>query len=153
MTLSCVPLKRRQLGRTLSNSWVGVWQSELIWPKIYVRYEQALSARGWGWFNTNPCCSALTPTQHVFGTAVNVHAKHNSMHKTWNFTILKQYFHCKNVRRIQIQLDKRVPMTVKLRPIKSKVNSPLKITNYFSFKFRLSHSFQWLLLAAATVEI
>ncbi len=107
-----------------------------------------------GWFNTGPCCNALTATQHVSGTAVNVDTTRNSMHKMWIFTILKSHFHHKNVRRIQIQLDRRVPMTVKLRPIKLKVNSPLKITKLFQFQnSRLPHSFQWLLLVATTVEI
>ena len=54
----------------------------------------------------------------------------NSVHKMWHFTILKTYFHYKNVRWIQIQLDRRVPVAVKLGPIKSKVNSPLKITQF-----------------------
>ena len=31
------------------------------------------------WFNTSPCYNALTPTQHVFGTVVNVHTTRNSM--------------------------------------------------------------------------
>ena len=39
--------------------------------------------------------------------------------------------------------------TVKLRPIKSKVNLPLKIYNYFSFK---TLSFQWVLFAVTTVK-
>ena len=81
-----------------------------------------------GWFNTCPCCNALNSTQHVSGTAVNVHTTRNSMHKMWIFTILKLHFHHKNVRRIQIQ------MTVKIRLIKSKVNSPLKITKLFQFQ-------------------
>ena len=47
------------------------------------------------------------------------------------------YFHHKIVRRIQIQLDRRVPMTVQVRPIMSKIHfvySPLKITKLFQFQ-------------------
>ncbi len=45
-------------------------------------------------------------------------------------------------------------MTVKLNPIKSKVNSPLKILfKLFQFQNCLSHGFQMLLLTATTVEI
>ena len=52
---------------------------------------------------------------------------------------------------MQIQ---RVPKILKFRPIKSKMNSPLKIIKLFQvLKFRLSHSFQSLLFAAETVEI
>ncbi len=76
------------------------------------------------------CCTALTATQHVSSTAVNVDTTRKSMHKM-PFEIA---FPHKNVRRIQIQLERRVPTTVKLRPIKSKVNSPLKITKLFQFQ-------------------
>ncbi len=100
-----------------------------IWVMVWIR----------GWFNTSPCCNALTTTQHVSGTTINVHTTCNSMHKMWIFYILKPYFHHKNARRIQIQLDRRVPTTVKLRPIKSKVNSPLIITKFhFVFQFQNS---------------
>ena len=58
----------------------------------------------------------------------------------WIFTILKPYFHHKIARRIQIQLDRRVPMTVKFRPIKLKVNSRLKITKLFQFQNAVFHT-------------
>ncbi len=45
-----------------------------------------------------------TPTQHVFGTAVNVHTTPNSMQKNVKFYHLKPYFHKKNTRWIQIHL-------------------------------------------------
>ncbi len=43
------------------------------------------------------------------------------------------YFHHQNVKRITFCLDRWVLMTLKLHPIKSKVNWPLKIS-YFSLK-------------------
>ncbi len=52
------------------------------------------------------------------------------------------------MRRIQIYLDRQVLMTVTLYPIKSKVNSHLKITELFQFQ-----TCQWLLLTATTVQV
>ena len=53
---------------------------------------------------------------------------------------------------IQIQLDRRVRMTMKLRPIKSKVKSPLKITKLFQFSI-VFNDCCLLLFAATTFEI
>ncbi len=100
-----------------------------------------------GWFNTSLCCNALISIQYVFGTAVNVHAIHKSMHKF--FTTLKLCFHLKNEGRIDIQLDRRVRKTVKLRPVKSKV----KLFQFQNSVFPNSSGFQWVMLAVTTVGI
>ncbi len=73
-----------------------------------------------GWFNT---IHVIMCTSYI---------KRNV--QIWIFTILILYFH--HVRQIQFHLDRRVLMTVtvKLCPIKSKVNSPLKMLKLFSFK-------------------
>ncbi len=42
---------------------------------------------------------------------------------------------------------------LKLRPIKSKMNSPLKFYKLYQFENCLFNSFQWILLTATTVEI
>ena len=44
------------------------------------------------------------------------------------------HFTLKNVRKFQIHLDRWVLTSVTLCPIKSKMNSPLKLANYFSSK-------------------
>ena len=51
---------------------------------------------------------ALTQPRIVFGNAVNVQSCTLLYAQMWNFTILKPYFHYKNARQIQIQLDRRV---------------------------------------------
>ncbi len=110
------------------------------------------------------CCNALMPTQHVFSTAVNMDTTNKSMHQMWCFTILKPKFHHKNEKRIKIQLNRQVRKrkTVKLRPVKSKWICLSKFPSYLvSFSTTtwsmhddfFSHGFQWLLLAAITVEV
>ncbi len=66
----------------------------------------------------------------------------------------KPYFHIENVRRFQIHLDRRVLMIVKLCPVKSEINSPLKIVNLSQnkknkFVFRSAHAF-WVFLPQIT---
>ena len=64
------------------------------------------------------------------------------------FYNIQTVFSPSNESQIQIYLDRRVLMIVKLHPIKSKVNSPFNINKLFQFQnVCLSHSFQWVLLA------
>ncbi len=79
-----------------------------------------------GWLNASPCCSALTQ--------LCICAQ---LHKMWFFTILKPYFHHKNARRVETQLDRRY-LCLKLCSIKSKVNSPLKFAKLPVFQFQNS---------------
>ncbi len=58
-----------------------------------------------------------------------------------NLYHLKSYLHHKYVRRIQIQLDRLVPMTVKLRPSIQKWIGLSKLQRYFSFKTPSSPQF------------
>ena len=60
-----------------------------------------------------------------------VHTTHETLFTKCGF--LKRYFY--HVRRLQVQFDRRVLMTVKPLPIKSKVNSPLEIAISFSTVF------------------
>ncbi len=71
------------------------------------------------------------------GITVNVHTASNSMDKIWIFSFLPFWtiFTIKDVRRIQIQLDRRMLLTMELnRPTKSKVLRLSKLQRYFSFK-------------------
>ncbi len=96
----------------------------------------------------------LTPAKHVFEAAVNEHTTGNSLHKIRIFTILQPNIHYKNVKQIQIQLDRGVPMTVKLDvPSSQKWIRLTKLLSYFNFQNCFSHSFQWLLLTAIMVPI
>ena len=105
------------------------------------RLKSALSGAR-GWFNTGPCCNAMTPPKYVSGTTVNVNTTRNFMHKMWTFTNLKQYFQYKYMRQLVT-----VRSSQKWFPLSN-------LPSYISFKIVVfSHCFQWLLLAATTVEI
>ena len=81
------------------------------------------------------------PNQHVFGTAVNVHTtRNNSMHKMWICTSLKPSISPYKCTAIS-DFHWLVPITVKLRPIKTKVNSSLKIAKLFQFQKLRRRSF------------
>ena len=103
----------------------------------------------WLWFrleddSTFPCHNMLS--QCVHSAIVNVHTTCYAMHQMcYNFeTIFYQI--CEAVPDVSTQMGTR---TVKLHPIKSKVNSPLKIAKFFLFQnSHLSHSVRWLLLGA-----
>ena len=60
----------------------------------------------------------------------NFRGKHVPRHPRFH----RLCFHHKNVRRIKIHLDRRVRKNVKLCRIKSKVNSPLKMSKLFQFQ-------------------
>ena len=85
-----------------------------------------------GWFNTSSC-SMRWPQPSM--CPVNVYTTRNFMHKMQIFTILKPYFNLflPSVRWIQIQLNRQVPMTVKL-PLNQKWIRLSKLPSYFSFK-------------------
>ncbi len=87
----------------------------------------------------------------MFCTTVNVHNVRNSMHKMLIFTILKPYVHHKMWRDSRFILTDRDDELLS-HQIKSEFASP----NYQVIsvsKLCLSYSFQWMLRAAATVEI
>ena len=71
-------------------------------------------------------------TQHVSSTTINLHTTHDSMQKMWIYTILKPYFHHKNVRWFQIHLDRWVHMIVSSHQVKSEFAS--QITKLFHFQ-------------------
>ena len=69
------------------------------------------------------------PTQCVSSIMVNVYIIHvKLMCKMCFYTILRLYFHHKNVSQFHIHFDRWI-----LSPIKSKVSSPLKIAKLFQF--------------------
>ncbi len=79
---------------------------------------------------------AVVPTQHVSCMQrthyVTLCSKCPS--KMWIFTILKLYFHHKNMRRFLIHLGRLVLWLWSFGPITSKVKSPLKIIKLLSFQ-------------------
>ena len=112
-----------------------------------------------GWFNTSLYCNMRwlqpsmcrvpqsTCTQHVI---LCTKCDFWPLYKMWIFTIFKPHFHHKISRRFQILMT----VTVKLHPIKLKVESPLNISKLFQFQnSSLSNSFHWLLLAATTSHL
>ena len=72
-----------------------------------------------------------------------------------HFYFFIYYFHHNNEERFEIQLDKTGTQDCEASSHQvTKVNSPLKISKLSSVsKLRLSKGFQWVLLAATTVEI
>ncbi len=93
------------------------------------------------------------PTQHVSCSMVNMQTLCNSMHKMQIFTILRPHFTIKLVRQFQIHRNRQVPRTVKLHPIKSKVNLPVKIAVISVSNLSSIPRIKQLLLAATTIEI
>ncbi len=101
-----------------------------------------------GWFNTSPCCIALPLTQHVFGTAVNVHTTRNYAQnmKIYNFKTVFSLQKCEANSGSACQTG-----TYDCEASSHQVKSEFASQNYLVIsvsKVRLCHSLQWLLLAA-----
>ena len=140
--------------KILTTSYVGLYSrvpaymGVTIWSAYYVPVDSAIHGFSQRMFQHRSVlqCAAV-PTQLLHGQFSLLCTKCNFLQFWVNIFIIKMWGDSR------FTFTDRYFMIVKLCPIKSKVNLPLKITSYSVSNLCLSHGFQWLLLTATMVEI